>query len=62
MIVLNDPKLKTVQMGLQVFSSNHSTNYGPMMAASIIAMLPMILIFVFAQRYFTQGVAFEGGK
>jgi multiple sugar transport system permease protein len=33
-----------------------------MMAASIIAMLPMILIFVFAQRYFTQGVAFEGGK
>ena len=62
MIVLNDPNLKTVQMGLQVFSYTHGTDYGPMMAASIIAMLPMILLFVFAQRYFTQGVAFEGGK
>ena len=62
MIVLNDPNLKTVQMGLQSFSSNHSTDYGPMMAASIMAMLPMIILFIFAQRYFTQGVAFEGGK
>ena len=62
MIVLNDPNLKTVQMGLQTFSFNHSTNYGPMMAASIMAMLPMIILFVFAQRYFTQGIAFEGSK
>jgi ABC-type sugar transport system, permease component len=62
MIVLNNENLKTVQMGLQAFSFNHTTNYGPMMAASIMAMLPMILIFIFAQRYFTQGVAFEGGK
>ncbi len=62
MIVLNDPELKTVQMGLQSFSSNHATNYGPMMAASIIAMLPMVILFIFAQRYFTQGVAYEGGK
>jgi multiple sugar transport system permease protein len=62
MIVLNNENLKTVQMGLQAFSFNHTTNYGPMMAASIMAMLPMIVIFIFAQRYFTQGIAFEGGK
>lgn len=62
MIVLNDPNLKTVQMGLQVFSYTHSTNYGPLMAASIIAMLPMVILFIFAQRYFTQTVSFEGGK
>jgi multiple sugar transport system permease protein len=62
MIVLNNENLKTVQMGLQAFSFNHTTNYGPMMAASIMAMLPMIVLFIFAQRYFTQGVAFEGGK
>jgi multiple sugar transport system permease protein len=62
MIVLNDPNFKTVQMGLQSFAYDHGTDYGPMMAASIMAMLPMIILFVFAQRYFTQGVAFEGGR
>lgn len=62
MIVLNDPNFKTVQMGLQSFAYDHSTDYGPMMAASIMAMVPMIILFVFAQRYFTRGVAFEGGK
>ncbi len=62
MIVLNDPNFKTVQMGLQSFAYDHSTDYGPMMAASIMAMIPMIILFVFAQRYFTRGVAFEGGK
>jgi ABC-type glycerol-3-phosphate transport system permease component len=32
------------------------------MAASIVAMLPMIILFIYAQRYFTQGIAFTGSK
>jgi len=32
------------------------------MAASIVAMLPMIMLFVYAQRYFTQGIAFTGTR
>jgi multiple sugar transport system permease protein len=62
LIVLNDPNLKTVQMGLQAFTYNRSTDYGPMMAASIVIMLPIIVLFVYAQRYFTSGLAFSGNK
>jgi multiple sugar transport system permease protein len=62
LIVLNDPDLKTIQLGLQAFSYNKSTEYGALMAASIVAMLPMIILFIYAQRYFTQGIAFTGSK
>ena len=62
LIVLNDPDLKTIQIGLQAFSYDRSTEYGALMAASIIAMLPMIVLFIYAQRYFTQGIAFTGTK
>lgn len=62
MIVLSDPAKATIQMGLQAFSYNHATEYGPMMAASIVATLPILILFVFAQKYFIQGIAFSGIK
>lgn len=62
MIILNDIDKATVQMGLQAFSFNHATEYGPMMAASVIATIPMLVLFIFAQRYFVQGIAFSGIK
>lgn len=62
LIVLNNPDLKTIQIGLQAFSFNKSTEYGALMAASMVAMLPMIILFLYAQRYFTQGIAFTGSK
>lgn len=62
MIILNDPNKFTVQMGLQAFSFNHATEYGPMMAGSIVATIPMFILFIFAQKYFIQGIAFSGIK
>ncbi|MBB5235929.1 carbohydrate ABC transporter permease [Deinococcus budaensis] len=62
LIVFNDPDMATVQMGLQSFSFNHTTDYGPLMAASVVVSLPVLLVFVFAQRYFTQSIAFTGTK
>jgi multiple sugar transport system permease protein len=62
LIVLNDPDLSTVQMGLAAFSYNYDTDYGPLMAASVVATLPTILLYLYAQRYFTQGIAFTGSK
>lgn len=61
-IVLSDPSLSTVQMGLQSFSFNNQTNYGAVMAASVVATLPMLILFIFAQRYFMEGIAFTGTK
>ncbi len=62
MVVLNDPTMATIQMGLQAFSFNHSTQYGAMMAGSVIAVLPILVLFFFAQRFFIQGIAFTGVK
>lgn len=62
MIVLSDPNKATIQMGLQAFSYNRSTEYGPMMAGTIVATVPILLLFIFAQKYFVKGIAFSGIK
>ena len=62
LIVLNDPQLMTVQVGLAGFVNNHETDYGPLMAGTLIASLPVLLVFVFAQRYIIEGVAHIGTK
>ncbi|MEU6781946.1 carbohydrate ABC transporter permease [Nonomuraea angiospora] len=60
LIVLNDPDMSTIQMSLAAFSFNRQTDYGPLMAGSIVAMLPTLLLFAFGQRYLTRGLAFTG--
>ncbi|HEY0827358.1 MAG TPA: carbohydrate ABC transporter permease [Bacilli bacterium] len=62
LIVLNDPSKKTIQMGLQAFSYNHKVQYGPMMAAAFVAILPILILFLYLQKYFVQGIAFSGVK
>ncbi|OMD10869.1 carbohydrate ABC transporter permease [Paenibacillus odorifer] len=62
MIVLNDPNKATIQMGLQAFSYNFQTDYGPMMAGALVAILPILVLFLALQRYFVQGIAFSGIK
>ncbi|BFH59951.1 carbohydrate ABC transporter permease [Paenibacillus azoreducens] len=62
MIVLNDPDKATIQMGLQAFSYNNQTDYGPMMAGALIAILPILVLFLLLQKYFVQGIAFSGIK
>lgn len=62
MIILNDPDKATIQMGLQAFSYNHQTDFGPMMAGALIAILPILVLFLALQRYFVQGIAFSGTK
>lgn len=62
MIVLNDPAKATIQMGLQAFSYNYQTDYGPMMAGALVAILPILVLFLLLQRYFIQGIAFSGIK
>ncbi|MGE7613401.1 carbohydrate ABC transporter permease [Paenibacillus sp. NPDC101420] len=62
MIVLNDPDKATIQMGLQAFTYNFQTDYGPMMAGALVAILPILVLFLALQRYFVQGIAFSGIK
>lgn len=62
MIVLNSDEMKTVQVGLAAFQYNYNTNYGPLMAGTILATLPVLILFVFAQRNYVQGMVDAGIK
>lgn len=62
LIVLNDPQMMTVQVGLASFINEYETAYGPLMAGTVMATLPVLLIFVYAQRHIVQGFATSGVK
>ncbi|MBX9243864.1 carbohydrate ABC transporter permease [Actinotalea ferrariae] len=62
LIVLNDPQMMTVQVGLASFINEYETAYGPLMAGTVMATLPVLLIFVYAQRHIIQGFATSGVK
>ena len=62
LIYLNDPQLFTLALGLRSFRDEFSVEWSLLMAASLVAMLPVIVLFFFAQRYFIQGIVFTGVK
>jgi multiple sugar transport system permease protein len=53
---------KTLAVGLTAFKSLHGTEYHLLMAASVAVLLPILVIFFFAQRYFVEGIATSGVK
>ena len=52
---VNDQALTTVALGLRSFQSQTSTNWGLLMAGSVISMVPNLIIFIFGQKYFLEG-------
>lgn len=62
LIYLTRDEVKTIQIGLRMFISQYSAEYGLIMAASVIALIPVLIIFLSLQKYFVQGVAATGIK
>lgn len=62
LLYLNSPEKFTVAIGLATFRSVMRTRYDLLMAASTAMVLPVIVLFFFAQRYFIQGVVLSGLK
>lgn len=62
-IFLSSPELFPVAVGLNFFKDQYLTNYyDRLIAASVMSMLPMIVLFFFAQRYFIEGIQLTGLK
>ena len=53
---------KTIQLGIQMFVGLYSTEYGLIMATSILSLIPVLVIFLAFQRFFVEGVATSGLK
>jgi len=62
MIYLTRTELKTIQIGLRMFISQYSAEYGLIMAASVVALIPVLVVFLSLQRFFVEGVASSGLK
>lgn len=62
MIYLTKTELKTLQIGLRMFITQYSSEYGLIMAASVVALIPVLIVFLSLQKYFVQGVATAGLK
>jgi multiple sugar transport system permease protein len=54
--------MRTLQVGLQSFIGEAGSNYGQLMAASLLVIAPIIVGFLFAQKQFIAGVARSGLK
>jgi len=62
LIYLQTPDTFTLSLGLQQFQSTHSLEWGMLMAASTLMILPIITLFFLAQRLFIQGIVTSGIK
>lgn len=60
LVFLDTDSLKTIPTGLLAFKGAVSTNWGVMMAGLTISALPIILLFLFTQKYFIKGIT-DGG-
>jgi multiple sugar transport system permease protein len=62
LIYLQDPLSYPLSLGLYAFRSQRSMEWALIMTASTLTVLPLILVFLFTQRYFIRGVAMTGLK
>ena len=62
LIYLKSQAKKTIQLGLKMFISQYSSDYGLIMAGSVLSLIPVLLMFLLLQRYFVEGVASTGLK
>ena len=62
LIYLKSQEKKTIQLGLKMFISQYSSDYGLIMAGSVLSLIPVIIMFLILQKYFVEGVATTGLK
>ena len=62
LIVNTDLNMMTLSSGLATLRGQFSTNFPVMMAGSLLAMIPMVVLYLFFQKQFIEGVAMTGGK
>ncbi len=60
LIVINDPDLATLPLGLQMFSGERGTDWGPLMAAATLAVVPSLLIVLAMQKQLAKGINLGG--
>ena len=62
LIYLQNDKLYTLSLGLQFFKTMHGIQFNLLMAASCLVVLPIVVVFLFFQRFFLEGIALGSSR
>ncbi|MGV8897000.1 MAG: carbohydrate ABC transporter permease [Rhodoglobus sp.] len=62
LVVLRKPELQTLPIALAGLQGQYTTEWDIIMAGSVVSILPMLALYIFAQKYIIQGVASSGIK
>ena len=60
LIATTSPDMRVLSVGLTLFTGQYGTEWHLLMAAATITLVPTLLVFIFTQRYFVQGIALTG--
>lgn len=62
LVMTNSEDMKTIQLALTMFKIDGLIQWNQMMAAAVVVVIPMIILFLCAQKYFVQGIVTSGLK
>lgn len=62
LLIVNEDRLRTLSLAIPLFNGQYEQYPNLVFAASTMAILPVIILFVFNQRYFTEGITMSGLK
>ena len=62
MLAASSTNMRTLANGLALFVGEYTVQYGAAFAGTVISLLPMLLLYIFGQKYFVQGMASSGLK
>ena len=60
LVVTNSPKMMVISVGLRFFQGSYYTDWPKLMAASSMALVPILIVFVLGQKYFVRGITLTG--
>lgn len=61
-VAIRNASQRTLPIGIALFQSEHLTEWGQVFAASLVALVPVLIIFILFQRHFVQGISTTGLK
>jgi multiple sugar transport system permease protein len=62
LLYLNSPDKQTLELGLRTYQSLQAEQWHLLMAAAVIVMIPLLVIFLVGQKWFVRGIVMTGGK
>ncbi len=62
LLIIDDPNLMTLPLGISTLQGQYSTAWNQIMAGSVISIVPILVVYLVAQRQFVRGIALSGLK